>query len=228
MLRSHPTKRLKEPRVINRQLFKRRVDKPVATKWWSDPIRWIPIIISAIALTISYLSWQESHRGRRINEEVNRPILTLSSMEVTSGYMIRVGPDPDRGFAYHVAVKMKNIGKATAVIRRYRVIPIFENTYFRKDLESPPKCREYYRGEAGMAFQEPEKVMTIFTGTEQLFSGSTELSLGCEENPTIQFMVRITVEYANAGTDQIFSQEFLERIKANTAELKKKREHPEY
>lgn len=77
-MREKRFRRLREQDYFNRPIRR----NAVPTKWWSDPPKLVPIVISVFALTVSILSWIESHKGRLINEEINRPVLSLSKPTV--------------------------------------------------------------------------------------------------------------------------------------------------
>src|ERR1051325_2825549 len=101
-------KRLKEVSLISRKIFKREK----SAKWWSDPIKLIPIFVSSLALFISFLSWQESRRGRLINEEINRPLLSFGLLPEEKLETSTYGNVTTRAYA----AKAKNFGKTSAII----------------------------------------------------------------------------------------------------------------
>ena len=75
----------------------------------SEPSKWLPIIVSAMALGVSFLSWCESHRSRLINEAVNRPFLAVDVTAKTDTLAIA------REHIYvFVDTKIANSGKVPA------------------------------------------------------------------------------------------------------------------
>jgi len=81
--------------------------------------KWLPILISVIALGVSGLSLWESHRSRTLNEDVNRPVLQLT--DVTHNTISSNG----KGFA-RLRINLKNIGRATAMLETWKVIVMEE------------------------------------------------------------------------------------------------------
>src|SRR5882672_3019026 len=82
----------------------------------SESPKWIALVLSIFAITISGLGWWESHRNRLINEEINRPILKAngfynSGLFSWSGDKIWISLD----------LKLKNEGKVTAVVNDVKV-----------------------------------------------------------------------------------------------------------
>src|SRR5260370_6342869 len=82
----------------------------------SESSKWIPICLSILAIVISSLSWWESHRGRVINEDINRPILTVAPIDVNTDLMSDQIPAT-------FVIKLKNGGKAPAVLSSVTIEP---------------------------------------------------------------------------------------------------------
>lgn len=71
----------------------------------SEPSKWLPILLSLVAVGISSLSWWESHRGRVINEETNRPQLRLEEKYANTA-LEKIG------------LTLKNVGKTPAKLTK--------------------------------------------------------------------------------------------------------------
>lgn len=83
----------------------------------SESPKWIALTLSVIAVTISCLSWWESHRVRVLNEAVNRPVLVIA--DGTNGARvagIRVD-DTESPLYAAFSTTLHNSGKVTATIR---------------------------------------------------------------------------------------------------------------
>jgi len=75
----------------------------------SEPSKWLPIVLSLSAIGISGFSWWEAHRGRLINEEINRPVL-----EAAKGVRFNMfRGDPAE---VNIVVPIRNVGKTTAIM----------------------------------------------------------------------------------------------------------------
>jgi hypothetical protein len=87
-----------------------------------------PIVISSCALVISLLSLLEAHRGRLINEAVNRPIVTVETNGEAVAYWAKEGSGEFLVRTLGVTNEIKNLGKTAAVINKvdHEVIPISE------------------------------------------------------------------------------------------------------
>lgn len=83
------------------------------TNWWSDPPKLVPILLSSLALCISGLGWWESHRGRLINEEINRPILELENIQFENGKAAPILVIKQRA-VLPLSFYIKNSGKSSA------------------------------------------------------------------------------------------------------------------
>ncbi|MDX6382439.1 MAG: hypothetical protein QOK48_12 [Blastocatellia bacterium] len=81
----------------------------------SESPKWIALVLSLIAISISGLSWWESHRNRIINEDVNRPILVIDSFTYDKD-AAEMGNDNHIWVVFNVTTK--NIGKVTALLTK--------------------------------------------------------------------------------------------------------------
>lgn len=93
-----------------------------------EPPKWASIVISVVALLISFQSCREAHRGRLINEAVNRPIVTV---EINGEALARWAKEGSGEFLVRtlfVTSEIKNLGKTAAIINKvdHEVIPIGE------------------------------------------------------------------------------------------------------
>jgi hypothetical protein len=113
-MRKRRFRRLREVTYFNRRFR----PNPVSTKSWSDPPKLVPIVISVVALTVSVLSWLESHKGRLINEEINRPVLSLSNPSGTREIRDWVKKDDVR---IRFSADLNNTGNSRAQIQFIRI-----------------------------------------------------------------------------------------------------------
>src|SRR5829696_9484030 len=77
-----------------------------------------PIVISSCALVISLLSLLESHRGRLINEAVNRPIVTVETNGEALARWAKEGSGEFLVRTLFVTSEIKNLGKTPAIINK--------------------------------------------------------------------------------------------------------------
>jgi hypothetical protein len=181
--------------------------------WDSGLLKFLAILISVIALVISSFSWWESHRSRLVNEEINRPILSLTSVEIESDvYSLSAENYVARVYLFFTA-RVKNLGKSTAVVSKSEVKPEF--------FDSSKRCRiiKNYDEEAPSNGGEP-----ILSGGEATYTGAIALSLPCEEKPSWDFGLDIKLEYVDAGSGKAYSQQFDKIVKVSPIEERTKRE----
>jgi hypothetical protein len=186
-------RRLREARLLNRQKPAR--EKKSTSKWWSDPPKLIPILISVTAVTISCLSWWESHRGRLINEEVNRPILVLSDVRYTYGSS---GVVEKNHLLVTFLVKLKNNGKFTARVHNVNISPGGLTSRI-------PGCEETKLEEL------PIIPLEILPGMDSIFLGDISVSPECKDQPIV-FFVHTNVQYSDSRPDSKYEQSFTERV----------------
>jgi len=185
------TRRLREPKLLNRQKSAREKS---SSKWWSDPPKLIPILISLIAVTISCLGWWESHRGRLINEEINRPILTATSIT-----MQRIGSlvfEKGSPYAYPIMIRItvKNVGKSSAVVQA-------TNINFGMFPNDPAGCN------SRIAVEESSST-TVLPGMESTFSQVVDLSNACLQKKEMAVDLNANVIYVDAGSGSQYKQHF--------------------
>lgn len=162
--------------------------KSTFSGWWWEPPKLIPIILSSIALIVSGLSWWESHRVRLINEEINRPVLSVSSIQYEAS---RWESTESKGVRVRFNIKLKNTGKFTAQLYRYEIESYLPSLY------SGP-CIEFPLGMS--AFEFPEEILP---GTEFKLRGSAyindDIEPECREFP-IKVNVHIRTRYLESGS----------------------------
>src|ERR1041384_582455 len=91
----------------------------------SETVKWVPIgislfalLISCVGCVISFLSWRESHRGRLINEAVNRPIVTVETDGEALARWAKEGSGEFLVRTLFVTSEIKNLGKTPAIITK--------------------------------------------------------------------------------------------------------------
>ena len=77
-----------------------------------------PIFISSCALVFSLLSLLEAHRGRLINEAVNRPIVTVETNGEALARWAKEGSGEFLVTTLFVTSEIKNLGKTPAIINK--------------------------------------------------------------------------------------------------------------
>lgn len=202
-------KRLKEPKLFSRLPLAYLREKPSSTNWWSDPPKLIPIIISVFALCISYLSWQEANRGRIINEEINRPVLSVARMDQDMGTIIIPGSG---GTVYSFYVDLKNTGKSTAKILKADVDPRLSH--------QTDTCKMLPFDEG--ALEDLLNSGDILPGIEEKLFGHALLTPACEKSEILRFELSITVTYSDVASGREYFQVYSERVDVSPSELRKK------
>lgn len=166
----------------------------------------ISLTIAIIALIISCLSWWESHQGRIINEEVNRPVLSLAGIETDAG-KLRIFKSPHIPLVF--VVRLKNTGRVTARITEAKVEP----GQFASDKvceTHPDSSRE--PGILNQFEHGTTNPREMLVGVEQSISGIVSLSKACLEVPLLRFGVTVTVRYVDVASGKEYSQTFEENI----------------
>ncbi|MDQ3816101.1 MAG: hypothetical protein M3362_00235 [Acidobacteriota bacterium] len=169
------------------------------TQWWRDPPKLTPIIISMVALAFGGLSWWESHKSRRINEEVNRPILALVSIKTTQGASDTYEKEDDIHLS--VGTKVVNVGKSTAIIEKASVsadiLSDIEELCYTSQLEEPTGS---YKG------------TNLLPNVQTTFSRNLDVMQSCRQLSVWLFQVRLKLEYTDAVSGNKFSQAFDEFV----------------
>src|ERR1043165_2685354 len=156
----------------------------------TEPSKWLPIALSVLAIIVSGLSLWESHRGRLINEEVNRPILQIDSITHNTVWS-------NRDFV-RLRIHLKNIGKTTAVLDQWTVLVLPEAVENCELKTLDPKESV----ETGVQQKE------IFAGLSQPLIQDVGIS-GCKNVSKTSLFLPIVVEYVDAGSGHRYSQNLL-------------------
>lgn len=199
--KKRPVKRLREIRILNRQTFGRKEKSSI--KWWDDPTKLIPIVISSIAVVISCLSWWESHRGMRINAEINRPILSLTSLKLFDSGV----PTKDEAFPTDLMIvyRFKNTGKSSASLKEVKVEPIFMRII--SDEGSQDEC-----GGKGNEARQSFFEKIVLPGDETDDANKLELPPECLGLKQSTFFLAISVNYIDVGAGLSYTQSFLQPV----------------
>src|SRR5467141_1485338 len=135
----------------------------------SESPKWIALALSLVAITISGLSWWESHRGRVMNEELNRPVLALSKeIEIVAHPMTNQSVI---GFT----ASLKNVGKTTAIINNLE----WESALLKTDINCPIKDAHIIPA--------PQPI-SILPGAEVALTKSAYIRPNCENPPPPIFL----------------------------------------
>ena len=153
-------------------------------------LKWLPIVLSVIAVAISSISLWESHRNRVINEEINRPILAANTP-------VFEGLHSNSKDGIRVTVKLKNVGKSTARLEDLEIWP--RVTAFN------PQCKidrdVEFEGIWGLPTE-------ILAGSENTFQKPFALTPECEKVSKLFISVHAVAIYADAGSGRLFRQVF--------------------
>lgn len=201
-MRRLPRKKTKKQQPSNGQTILPSADdvKISQSKWWHDPPKLIPILISLIALFVSALSWWESHQSRLINQEVNRPILYFDGVQHFMYENDPPNPALNNGIKVHFAATIQNSGKVTALINNASVA--VESLKSQVD-----GCKILNNDENKVSGLEDTE---IFSGDKGMYDGEVTISENCKNDPLIQFRIRINVTYSDAGTNRQYTASFLD------------------
>jgi hypothetical protein len=168
----------------------------------SEPSKWLPLILSLTAIGISCLSWWESHRGRIINEEVNRPILTLNSLETT----FRRGRD-----YLEVTLKynLKNVGKVEAVVTNASIQQGFESEMVADIIPRDLTCKL-----SPAPTDDGSTYLKVLPGFEDYNYQTLAVNKECGKLYELEFKdASIVVTYSDQVSGRLYLQEFKADIK---------------
>jgi hypothetical protein len=179
----------------------------------------ISLALAIIALVVSCLSWWESHQGRIINEEANRPVLSVAGIETDAG-ATRLWKSPD--IPLTVVVRLKNTGRVTARITEAKVEPDqFASDIVCETRPDPNDALGYLnRFERVKPWTYNPREMLV--GVEESISGMLVLSRACLEVPLLKIVVTVTVRYVDVASGKEFSQNFDDHIEVYIDQLKAK------
>lgn len=182
-------------------------EKPKAKT--ADKPHHLSLVLSIGAIIISSLSWWEGHQNRIINEEINRPVLSIArtDQDVGSVFIPNSG-----GSVYSFYVDVKNIGKATATILKANVEP--------RILYPTDTCNRIPYDTNGM-----DDVLNrdeVLPGMEKTLFGEVILPKACEQLQVLKFQQSVTITYRDVATGREYYQGFVSSIEISPVELKKK------
>lgn len=188
----------------------------LSPRWWWDPPKLVPIIISLVALIVSGLSWWEGRQVRRINEEINRPILALSILETSVSPPSTFSTKPF-AFLRETAViafkiKLSNTGKTTAHMQGFNVdksLPVFDFKPCKKSIIEEINVWDM--------LQYPKEVLP---GEEKTFWTRAKVNTDCNE---LSVQVFVDITYVDNASGREYNQYFKEIINASLAELEEKK-----
>ena len=94
----------------------------------TEPSKWFSIVLSSLALLISFVSLLEAHRGRLINETINRPVVTVETNGSAIARWAKEGSGDFLVRTFFVSREIKNLGKTPAIINKvdHEITPIGE------------------------------------------------------------------------------------------------------
>lgn len=183
---------------------------PAPPKEQSSLLKAFPIIISSIALVISFLGWNESHQGRILSEAVNRPVIDLQTISIT---FERGGKEEAPEVIFHVGVK--NIGKTTAMLSGNKVDPLFFGSVegCKMVLDQTPYDIAFHEAHA------LEQTLEIAPGIEETISGHASLTAECKAEAQFKFSLFIVVSYVDEPTGKDYSQIYFRDVVVPTQDL---------
>ena len=165
----------------------------------ADKPHHISLVLSILAMIISSFSWWESRSNRLINEEINRPVLSLADIESKYGETLRSG---ETVVVFNVG--LKNTGKFTARIDKYVLEPVHMN--------SGGKC--FPKSTLGEPIEKVPSMSAgpeILAGQETHLLGKATLSPECAKLPILEFLVDVSVSYVDT-TGKPYLQTFLQHV----------------
>jgi hypothetical protein len=159
----------------------------------SESPKRIALVLSIFAITISGLGWWESHRGRLMNEEINRPVLTLSDLQIGSV----VAGDSNRLVGVFLTAKVSNTGKSTASVQHISLTPSLS---FLTDeackITDIPSDRVTAQG-----------IREIFANSQVVVTQEVFFSDGCEKLAWLNFDVSMPIAYTDSASGKQYFQE---------------------
>lgn len=159
--------------------------------------RWLALGLSLVAITVSGLSWWESHRNRVINEEVNRPLLSVSTVTAEAG-------EPEAGrLLIFFTIKLKNSGKGTASVSNVIVEPhlaLQSNGCEIVPLDNFENSR-----------------FEVLPGFEESFDHVTSVTLDCKKAESVYFSLRLLTTYTDSASGREYFQTFNEGVASSTS-----------
>jgi hypothetical protein len=168
----------------------------------SEPSKWLPVLLSLIAIGISVLSWREACQERIINEETNRPLLRLDDESHLTYLPIT--------HQITFELKLKNIGETTSRVT---------NVDFKQDIliiegKTQGDCfmnNFTFPIEAGSEILPGDELSLttwIYTKENGLSPRAMVKAHGCENKPEQKIYAKINIKYSNPANDRRYSQTF--------------------
>jgi hypothetical protein len=145
-----------------------------------------------------------------INEEINRPILTSSSI-ISNGYGAVLINGRSSNIYITVAIKLKNNGKSTATIQE-----IDPNVRFVSS-ETDEKCK---LKRSNIQFINSNDATEILSGMEKEFSRFVEVTPECD-NQTVLISLEPRVTYSDKSSGTQYQQVFSAIVEVSLRDLKK-------
>jgi hypothetical protein len=185
----------------------------------SESPKWIALIFSIIAITISGLSWWESRQNRIINQEVNRPILKVAGVSLSKDISPVVGSFKKetgiiiKGSAFTTTVwfkvKIANVGKSTATLYHVQIesfIPPRIGSPFEENT-----CKSEHP-----VFSVGAPGIEMVPGSEESFRGSVNLTKECD---SLTVYVSCLVTYSDTITARQYFQTLVEEVELSPKKI---------
>jgi hypothetical protein len=167
----------------------------------ADKPHHISLILSIAAIVISSLGWWESHSNRVINEEVNRPVLLVSSVQYNAR---RESNQYFTGINIDFKITLKNTGKITAKLFKQVVEADLENN------RGSGRCIEFPLGDEGL-----ESEQEILPGMETELTGHASVGDDIEpecRNFPLHIDLFIRTLYSEGIADKPYNQFLVEKL----------------
>jgi hypothetical protein len=152
----------------------------------AEPAKWLPILLSTVAVFISAFSWLETHRGRVINEDINRPRLSLHS----NGHVFGTFGRDSTKFSYLFFIQNdgKNTALITSVVGNVRVL-------------QGPDCG----GEPNIKFDWYPELPWQIAGGESVFK-QVSVTYQCKTDIQPFVSILLSADYSYPGTGTQYTQ----------------------
>jgi hypothetical protein len=159
--------------------------------------------MSSIALVVSSLSWWESHRGRLINEAINRPILTVKITAESIASPLKEGSNTIVKSLF-TTTEINNLGKTSATIDKV----IHFRWFFNRD-----KCTLQTEIPGAPSFDEMLKGREAVPNVASKFVEAFTIPPECKEEE-VAFSFSGTIYYTDTTTRIPYTQHFFEIVEA--------------
>lgn len=178
-----------------------------------DPSKWLAILLSLTAITISSLSWWESHRSRLVTEEINRPILTIDGVTIRDSSWRRApsATKINNDNFVRFDVRIKNSGKVTAIWTKDKA---YTESF---DNDCAIVSRQSYMTDTGST--------DLIPGFDIYVEQGVSLSPNCGESKGFALTFSITVDYTDAS-GRPYRQFLSEAVRVSPDDERSKRPSP--